>query len=174
MLIGCGNGAEERVKLAELEKQAEQKVAKAEREGKEKFEQSQKELETAKTELADLKGKLEKAGNAEGASDEAAKQAEQALTKARQAYKTLAKYELAEINKDIKEISTKSAKAKPAVKTAISKLMEKVPEQQKALAKDIAEYDSATVSNLDLTKAKVDKDLAAMRTTVRIAHAKLP
>ncbi len=174
VLFGCENSAKERVKLAELEKQVEQKVAKAEREGKEKLAETQKQLETLKAELADAKSKVEQATKAQGASEDASKQADAALAKARQAYKTLGKYELVELTKDVKEISAKSAKAKPAVKAAVTKLMEQVPAQQKAIAKDISELEGATLETLDTLKAKLDKDVAALRATLRTARAKVP
>ncbi len=174
LLAGCGNGAEQRMKAAELEKQAEQKVAKAEREGTAKLAQAQKELDGVKAELAATKTKLEEATKSQGASDDAATQVEAATLKARAAYKTLAKYELGELNKDVREVSTRSAKAKPQIKAAVTKLMEHVPAQQKTLAKDLADFDSATIDSLDKVKAKFDKDLAALRTTVRIARAKTP
>src|SRR5262245_31107655 len=99
LLVGCGNAAEERAKLAELEKKADQRVAQAEKSGREKVDSLQKELDQIKAELATSKSKLDEATKAQASSEDAAKQLEAALLKARQAYKAEGKAKLAAVNK---------------------------------------------------------------------------
>ena len=84
------------------------------------------------------------------------------------------KDELDELNKEAKELSAKAAKAPAATKAATSKTLQQVSTKQKDVAKELGELDSATLETLDSVKAKLDKELAALRASVRAAKAKLP
>jgi hypothetical protein len=174
MLVGCSNAAEERAKLAELEKKAEQRVAQAEKVGREKADGLQKELDQIKAELATSKTKLEEATKAQASSEDAAKQLEAALLKARQAYKAEGKAKLAAVNKEVAEASAKASKASAKVKPQLQKLLKGIPAQQKAVAKDLADFDNATLETLDTIKAKLAKDLAALKASAHAIQAKVP
>ena len=52
--------------------------------------------------------------------------------------------------------------------------MQKIVTQQKAIQKDIAAFDKASVADLKTAKAKLDQDLAVMKATIRTARAKVP
>jgi chromosome segregation ATPase len=174
MLVGCGNATEERAKLAELEKKAEQRVAQAEKVGREKVDSLQKELDQIKAELAASKSKLEEATKAQASSEDAAKQLEAALLKARQAYKAEGKAKLLAVNKEVGEASAKASKANAKVKAQVQKLLKGIPAQQKAVAKDLADFDNATLETLDTIKAKLAKDLAALKASAHAIQARLP
>jgi hypothetical protein len=167
LLAGCDNSAAERVKLAEQQKQAEQKLAKAERQAKE-------EIERLKSELGEAKSKLEEATKSQANAAEEGKQLEVAVEKARKAYKALAKNELDDLNKEARELSVKAAKAPAKAKAAASKALQDVSAKQKSAAKELAEFDDARLETLDTVKAKLDKELAALRASIRAAKAKLP
>jgi chromosome segregation ATPase len=174
LVPACGNADEQRAKLAEAEKAADQRVAKAEADGKNKLADVQKELDQAKTDLADAKTKLEEAGKAQSATSDTCKNAEAALGKAREAFKALGRLELADANKEVAELTGKAAKAPAKVKAVVNPLIQQIPAQQKAINKDIADYDTAEIETFKAVKAKLDHDLATMRGNVRTAKAKIP
>src|SRR3954468_23708676 len=93
LVPACGNADEQRAKMAEAEKAADQRVAKAEADAKNKLADVQKELDQTKTDLADAKTKLEEAGKSQSATSDACKNAEAALGKAREAFKALGRLE---------------------------------------------------------------------------------
>jgi septal ring factor EnvC (AmiA/AmiB activator) len=174
LLLGCDNSAEERVKLAEQQKQTEQKIAKAEQEAKAKVADAQREMERLKTELGEAKVKLEEVTKNQAAAVADQKQVEAALDKAKKAYRALVKDELDELNNEAKELSAKAAKAPAATKAATTKTLQQVSTKQKEVAQELGELDKATLETLDSVKAKLDKELAALRASVRSAKAKLP
>lgn len=177
LLLGvsaCGNSAEERVKLAEQQKAAEQTIAKAEQQARDGVAQAQKEVDRLKTELEEAKKKLEEAAKSQAAGAVDQKQLEAAIGKARKAYKALASDQYAELEKEIKDIKAKAATAPAATRKALTKVMEQLAERQKAALASLKEFDAATLDNLDAIKAKVDKELGALRASVRAARAKLP
>jgi uncharacterized phage infection (PIP) family protein YhgE len=172
-LSACGNADEQRAKLAEAEKAADQRVAKAEADGKNKLTDLQKELDQAKTDLADAKTKLDEAQKAQSTTSDNCKTAEAALGKAREAFKALGRLELADANKEVSELTQKAAKAPAKVKAVVNPMIQQIPAQQKAINKDIADYDSAEVETFKAVKAKLDHDLATMRGNVHAAKAKV-
>ena len=166
-LIGCGASDQE---VAELKRKADDKFAKAERDAKQKLDEAQKQIAELKTELAEAKSKSEKA---QADTDEQAKAAEAALEKARQAFKAAARLELANVNKQVAEVSAKAGKVTAKAKPAFQKSMQTVVAQQKALAKDIAAFDGATLDSFSKVKAQFDKDLAQLRGALTAAKSKV-
>lgn len=169
---GCGNEEKQRAKLAEVEKAADAKVAQAELQARNKALDSQKELDAVKAELEQTKAKLAETEKARADSEEQGKQAEAALGKAREAFKAEGRVKLADLNKDLTQVSKALATLPAAKKLAVNKIFAKIPPQQKAIAKDIAAYDTATLDTLRSTKSTLEKDLALMRANVAMAKAK--
>jgi uncharacterized membrane protein len=167
-LVGCGVPEQE---VAEIKKKADEKFAKAEREGKQKLEEAEKQIEKLKAELNDARSKSEKALADDS---EQTKAVEAALEKARQAFKTAARLELANANKQFAEVSSKAGKVPAKAKVAFQKSMQTVGTKQKAVAKDIADFDNATLESLTKVKAQLDKDLAQLKVAIAQAKAKIP
>ena len=65
-------------------------------------------------------------------------------------------------------------KANAKVKAQLQKLLKGIPAQQKAVAKDLADFDDATLETLDTIKAKLAKDLAALKASAHAIQARLP
>jgi hypothetical protein len=171
----CGNEEEQKKKIAEVQKKADERVQQAERQARAKTEEVQRDLEKAKAELADAKSKLTDAvTQAQASVEEQTKAAQAALEKARQAFKEEGRTELAHQNKEVQELSAKSGKLKKAAKDSFTKSMKDVQKHQKAIAADIVAFDKATLDTFRTTKAKLDSDLARMRATIRAARAKIP
>ncbi len=170
--VGCGNEEKQRAKLAEVEKAADAKVAQAELQARNRTADTQKELDALKAELEQTKAKLAEAEKAQADSEELGKQAEAALGKAREAFKAEGRMKLADLNKDLTQVSKALAKLPAPKKLAVTKIFAKIPPQQKAIAKDIAAYDTATLDTLSSTKSMLEKDLALMRANVAMAKAK--
>lgn len=179
LLLGACHDDEVDKKLAELQKQAEQKVAKAERDAQEKVAAAEKQIEQLKADMSAQTAKLkaeadEAVSKAQASAEEQAKAAEAALKKARQGFKEEGRLQLANLNKEVAELSAKAAKAPPKVKTEVTKSMQKIVTQQKAIAKDIAAFDTATLDKFQAVKTKLNQDLAVMKATIHAARAKVP
>jgi len=175
LALACGNEEELKKKAAEIEKKADERVAQAERQARTKSEEMQRELDKAKAELAEAKSKLTDAvSQAQASVEEQTKAAEAALQKARQAFKEEGRTELAHLNKEVQEVSSKSGKVSKAAKDSFMKAMKDIQAQQKVIAQDIAAFDKATLDTFKATKAKLDKDLAVMKAKINAARAKLP
>ncbi|HEY3234042.1 MAG TPA: hypothetical protein VGJ84_04970 [Polyangiaceae bacterium] len=177
-LASCDDSAKHQTEIAKIQRQAAESAAKVERDAKEKIAAAEKQLETMRAELADAAAKAkaeadQAVSTAQQSADEQAKAAKAALDKARQAYKSEARLRLTDLNKTTAEVQAKSAKASGATRTAVNKLLQKVVELQKAAGKDIAEFDKATLETFNTVKAKVDKDLAALKAAIAAARAKV-
>jgi len=173
-LSGCSHAEEEKAKLAEIQKKADEKLAQAESQAKTKLADLQKELDDAKAELAKAKTQTAEAvTKAQSSAEEQAKAAEAALVKARQAFKEKARVELADANKDLAEVQGKVNKVPAKSKAAVTALMQDIQKQQKAIAKDIAAFDAATVDTFRTVDAQVKKDLATLKAKVRAVRAKV-
>jgi colicin import membrane protein len=173
-LVACGNAEEEQKRLDEVQHKADQRFEKAGQEAKQKLDEAQKRADDLSKELNETKAKLEAAVKAQADTEDEAKQAEAALAKAREGFKAAGKVELAAINADINELSPKLSKAAPKAKASATKTLQKVGAQQKAIASDLSEFDTATLDTLGTVRAKLQKDLAALRATARTAKSQLP
>jgi hypothetical protein len=170
LLPGCPDEAKERAKLAEIQKKADAKIAQIESEAKAKVAAADQKVKQALDDAsAKAKADVDEAVSKAQAS---AEDAETAMKMARAGYKAEARLRLAELNKKTTEVATKSAKASAAAKKAINTLMQKIGTQQKAVYKDIAAFDEATLETLQTTKTQLDKDLAALKASIAAAAAK--
>jgi len=173
-LLGCSHAEEEKAKLAELQKKADEKVAQAEAQAKTKLADLQKELDDVKVELAKAKEQAAEAvKTAQSGAEDQAKAAEAALNKARQAFKEKARLELADANKDLAEVQGKVGKVPAKSKAAVTALMTDIQKQQKAIAKDIAAFDAATPDTFKTVDANVKKDMAVLKAKIRAVKAKV-
>jgi DNA repair exonuclease SbcCD ATPase subunit len=173
-LGGCSHAEEEKAKLAELQKKADERIAQAESQAKTKLADLQKELDDVKAELAKAKEQTAEAvKSAQSGAEEQAKAAEAALGKARQAFKEKARLELADANKELAEVQGKVGKVPAKSKAAVTALMQDIQKQQKALAKDIAAFDAATLDTFRTVDAQVKKDMAVLKSKIRSVKAKV-
>jgi hypothetical protein len=172
------SGCEDEAKIRDIHRLADERVAKAERDAQRKMQEMEKQLEALKAEAADAaaqaKTEAESAiREAKASSEEQAKLAEQAIVRARSAYKAEARAKLSLLEQEVRELTTKAAKAPPKVKTAADKSLKQVRELQKALAKDISAFDAATLETFGKAKAKLEQDLAKLKRAIAAARAKL-
>jgi hypothetical protein len=166
-------------KLRELQHQADERVAKAEREAKDKVQTLEKEVEALKADMADASAQAKTATEtaiqeAKASSEEQAKLASEAIAKARTAYKAEAHAKLSALEKDAREVSAKAGHAPAKLKSALAKPLKELSESQKAITKDIASFDSATLETFGKVKAKVEQDLAKLKRAISAVRSKLP
>lgn len=172
------SGCDDEAKIRDIHRLADERVAKAERDAQRKIQEMEKELEALKAEAADAaaQAKTEAEGairEAKASSEEQAKLAEKAIVRARAAYKAEARAKLSLLEQEMRELTTRAAKAPPKVKAAADKSLKEVRELQKALAKDIAAFDAATLETFGKAKAKLEQDLAKLKRAIATARAKL-
>jgi hypothetical protein len=174
-LLGCSHAEEEKAKIDDIQKKADEKVAQAENQAKTKLADLQKELDDTKAALAKAQAAVQDAVNkAQTGAEDQAKSAEAALVTARQAFKAKAKLELSDANKDLADAQSKVSKVPAKSKAAVTSLMQDIVKQQKTLAKDIAAFDAATLDTFKSANTQFEKDLASYKAKIRTVHAKIP
>ena len=161
-------------KVAAVQQQADDLASKAKRDAQLKQDDLQKQIDQLKTDADAAKTKLDECTKAQSNADEQGKSADASLAAARQAFKEAGRLELADINKALNELGPKSAKANAKQKAAFQKAIQPVAAQQKAIAADLAAYDTATLDTFKTVKAKLEHDLALLKGSVRTATSKLP
>jgi colicin import membrane protein len=174
----CGDEKEQAAKLAEVQRLADEKVKKVEQTANEKVAAMQKQLDQLKAEgeaqAAKLKTEADEAiAKAQGDAEAQAKAAEDALKKARAAYKAEGLQQLAQLNKQVQELAAKNAKASAKVKPLVQKQMKDIVKEQQQIAKDLAAFDKAALDGLGAAKVKLLQDLAKMKQTIASMKAKL-
>lgn len=177
-LAGC-NEEEHKKALAELQDQADKKLAAVETKSKERVAELEKEVEALKTEAAaaaaSAKAQAEEVANkAQASVDDAEKEAAKILERARSAYKLEAKARYQALNSDLAEVTAKASKVPAKSKAAYDKAIKNVVALQKDINKDIAAYDDATLDTFGKVKAKVDGDMAKYKAAIKAAKAKVP
>jgi len=175
---GCDDDKEQAAKLAEVQRIADEKLKKAEAAAAEKVAALQKQIDQmkadAETQASKLKSEADQAiGKAQADAEEQTKAAEEALKKARAAYKAEGLTELGALNKQVQELSAKSAKASAKVKPLVQKSMKDIVKEQQAVAKDLGAFDKAPLDGLSAAKSKLVQDLAKMKQTIAGIKAKL-
>lgn len=178
-VLTLGAACDHEAKLRDAQRQADERVAKAEREARIKLEDAQKQLQALKAELADAAAKAKAEAEsaiqeAKANSDEQAKAAADALAKARAAYKAEARAKLAALQKDSREIVVQAGKAPEKARSTVKKIIQGLAEKQQAIEKDIQAFDSATLETLNKLKAKSDQDIAKLKSALKAARAKVP
>lgn len=177
-LGGC-NDDEHRKQLAELQAQADNKLAAVETKAKEKVAELEKEIEALKAEAAaaaaKAKAEVEQAASkAQESVEDAEKETAKVLDKARAAYKAEAKARYQALNNELAEVTSKGHKIPAKSKAAYDKTIKTVIELQKVITKDIAAYDEATLDTFGKCKSKLDVDLAKYKAAIKAAKSKLP
>lgn len=175
LLLG---GCEDEAKVRDIQRLADERVATAERNSERKLREMEKQIEALKAEArgatAQAKAEAEEAiRQAKASSDEQAKLAEQAIARARAAYKTEARTKLSLLEKDVRDLTAAAAKAPPKVKAATDKSLKEIRDLQRTIAKDLAAFDAATLETFGKTKAKLDQDFAKLKRAIQTARAKL-
>jgi len=176
--VACSDEKEQAAKLAEVKREAEEKIKKAEQAANEKVAAMQKQLDQLKADgeaqAAKLKSEADEAiAKAQGDAEAQAKAAEDALKKARAAYKAEGLQQLNALNKQVQELSAKTAKAPAKVKPLVQKQMKDIVKEQQQIAKDLAAFDKAALDGLSAAKAKLVQDLAKMKQTIAGIKAKV-
>jgi uncharacterized protein YicC (UPF0701 family) len=179
LLLMLAPACEDKGKIAELQKKADERVAAAEQSAREKIAMLQKQMETTAADLADAAAQVKAEANdaiskAQANADDAAKAAATALDRARKAYKEEGRAELNNLKQDAADVNAKLAKASDKVKTAGQKSLQKVTDEEKAIEKDITAFDTATLDTFKAAKARLDKDVATLKASIKAARAKLP
>jgi phosphoenolpyruvate-protein kinase (PTS system EI component) len=173
-LLGCSHAEEEKAKLDDLQKKADEKLAQAENEAKTKLADLQKELDDSKAALAKAEDQLKDAlSKVQSGAEDQAKGAEAALVTARQAFKAKSKLEYSDANKDLQDVQGKVSKVAAKSKAAVTQLMQDIMKQQKVLAKDIAAFDAATLDSFHTINSQFEKDLAVYKAKIRAVKAKV-
>jgi thiamine biosynthesis lipoprotein ApbE len=177
-VLGC-SGEEQKRQLAELQKKSDERVAQVEQRYKEQVADLEKRISSLKDDVADASAKAKSEAEdaiakANASVEEAEKAAETALGKVRDAYRREAQTKYANLNVDLKKVTSKAQKIPAKSKAAYDKAIQKVLSLQKDIAKDIAAYKDVTLDTLSKTKAKVDVDLAKYKLAINAAKAKLP
>jgi colicin import membrane protein len=175
---GCDDDKVQAAKLAEVQRIADEKLKKAEQAANEKVAAIQKQLDQLKADSEAQASKLkadtdEAIAKAQGDAEAQAKAAEDALKKARAAYKAEGAKELQALNKQVQELAGKVAKAPPKVKPAAQKQMKDIVKLQQDVGKDLGAFDKAPLDQLSVTKAKLVQDLAKMKQTIASIKAKV-
>ncbi len=174
-LFACSHAEEEKAKIDDIQKKADEKVTQAQNEAKTKIADIQKELDDTKAALAKAQSAVQDAVNkAQSGAEDQAKAAEAALVAARQAFKAKAKIELSDANKDLADAQSKISKVPAKSKAAVTTMMQDIVKQQKTLQKDIAAFDAATLDTFRTVNSQYEKDLAVYKTKIRTVHAKIP
>ena len=172
-LFGCSHAEEEKAKIDEIQKKADERVTQAENQAKTKLADLQKELDDTKASLAKAQAAAQDAvSKAQTGAEDQAKSAEAALVTARQAFKSKAKLELSDANKDLTEVQGKVSKVAAKSKAQVQALMQDIVKQQKTLAKDIAAFDAATLDTFRTVNSTFEKNLAAYKAKIRAVKAK--
>jgi hypothetical protein len=175
LLVACGNEEEIKKKVAAVQQQADDQASKAKQEAQQKLDDVQKQVDQLKADAADAKTKLDDCtSKVQTSADASGKSAEAALAAARSAFKEEGHLELANANKAMSELGPKSVKATAKAKAAFQKALQPVSAQQKAIAADLAAWDTATLDSFKSVKGKFEHDLALLKNTIRAAKATLP
>jgi colicin import membrane protein len=174
----CDDDKEQANKLAEVQRIADEKLKKAEAVANDKVAAMQKQIDQmkadAEAQAAKVKSEADQAiAKAQGDAEEQTKAAEEALKKARAAYKAEGLQELGALNKQVQELSAKTAKASAKVKPLVQKQMKDVVKEQQQIAKDLGAFDKAALDGLGAAKTKLVQDLAKMKATIASMKAKL-
>jgi colicin import membrane protein len=182
-VLACLTACEDTEKLQAMQKQADQRVAEAERTASAKVEKLRAEMEALRAEYDKAAAQAKTAATAaieeaRSDADSHAKEAEKALARAREAYKAEGRVKLKALSDDEHELRGKLAKlktkAKSDVKSAVDKALKEADALQKDIAKDLAEFDKASLSEFRTVKAKLSADLAKLKSKLAAASAKLP
>jgi len=179
LLLCVGSACQaEKARADEIQRKAEETIAKLRSEAAEKIAGAQKKIDELENRLVDASAQAKT--RAEGELSEAkseqerlAAAASEALKKARDAYKESERTELAALLKDVDEIRAKAESAPPKVKTKVDKALKKIAPKKDAVKKNIDALDAVTLESLKAAKAKADKALASLRQAIASAHAKL-
>ena len=113
--LGC-DAEKEKAKIAEIQKLADDRIAKIQSEAQEKVAAAEKRIEQMQSELADAGAAVKAEADTEVAkaksdADKLATEAAEALAKARKAYKEMARSQLGTIQKELDEVRAKEASA---------------------------------------------------------------
>jgi len=171
----CGDAEKEKA----IKRQADDRVAQAQKEAQEKVAAAEKKVEELQAQLADAGALVraeaeEEVSKAKTEADKLASEATHALARARAAYKESERHELATATKEVDEIKAKAASAQPKVKTQIDTALKEVAVKKEAFRKEIDAFDTATVESIRTVKAKADKALADLKKSIHTARSKLP
>jgi len=177
-LTGC-NEAEHKKQLADLQAQADKRVATAEATSKEQVAALEKQIEGLKADAEAVAAKAkadadEAISKAQANVEDAEKETAKALSRAREAYKSEAKARYQSMNRELAEVTSKSAKVPAKAKAAYDKAIKGILALQKDITKDIGAYDQATLDSFGKTKAKLDVDLAKYKAAIKVAKSKVP
>lgn len=179
----CGpSAAEQKAKLDEVQKKADEHFAAMEKQYKDQVAAAQKGVDDCQQKLNDAttqakaeaqKEAEEEVSKAHAEADKLAAEAAKALTKARIAYTESARHDYSELSKEVDELRTKAVKAPAKTKPQIDKAVKDLVAKRDAAAKEIPEINKATLETLRTAKSKVDQKMAVLKQAIHALRAKL-
>jgi DNA repair exonuclease SbcCD ATPase subunit len=179
LTLACGAGDKERAKLAEVQRQADERVAHAEADAREKIAALEKKVDELQGQVAEAGAQAKAAAedeiaSAKGDAEKFASQAAAALAKARAAYKDSGQKQLAALGKEADELRSKAAKTPtPKTKPQIDLALKDVSAKRELARKDLQEFDGATLDSIKGVKVKVDKAMAELKRAVQTLRVKV-
>jgi hypothetical protein len=178
VLWGCDSD-KEKAKIAEIQKQADDRIGQIQREAQEKVAAAEKRLEQLQGDMADAGAAVkaeadEEVAKAKSDADKLAAEAAAAMAKARNAYKDSERKQFAALLKELEEVHAKEASAQPKIKAQVDQSLKAIATKRDAVKKEIDAFDGATLETLRTVKAKADQGLAELKQLIHAARAKLP
>jgi colicin import membrane protein len=179
----CGpSAAEQKAKLDDVQKKADEHYAAMEKQYKDQVAAAQKAVDDCQQKLNDAttqakaeaqKEAEDEVSKAHAEADKLAAEAAKALAKARTAYTESERHDYVALVKQVQELQTKATKAPAKTKPQIDKAMKDVVAKRDAAAKEIPEINKATLETLRVAKAKVDQKMAVLKQAINALRAKL-
>ena len=180
---GCGpSAAEQKAKLDDVQKKADDHYATMEKQYKDQLAAAQKAVDDCQQKLNDAttqakaeaqKEAEEEVSKAHAEADKLAAEAAKALARARSAYTDTERQNFVALSKEFEELRTKATKAPAKTKPQIDKAMKDVVAKREAAAKEIPEISKASLETLRVAKAKVDQKMAVLKQAIHSLRARL-
>jgi hypothetical protein len=178
-LLAATAACEDEKKTAELQRKADERIAKIQGEAAEKVAAAEKKVAELQDQLVEAGAAVkaeaeEEVSKAKSEADKLAAEAASALKKARAAYKENERRELAALQKEIDEARAKAQSAPPKVKAQFDQAMKDIAAKKEVVRKDIDAIDTSNLETLRTAKAKADVALAQLKQAIHSAKSKIP
>jgi regulator of protease activity HflC (stomatin/prohibitin superfamily) len=142
VVAGCDNAADEQNKATAAKQEADQKIAAASKEADDK----------AKAAVSDADKKIA--------------EAQAGFTKLREDYRHTTVVNLADLDKKIADLTAKARTATGKTKTDLDASLKAIGPSREAFTKDYQAIETASTTNWDATKARLDKEWTELKALV--------
>ena len=169
---GCNRSAtEEQNRALQAQKEADDKIAAAQREADKKAaEAQQKALDEAAASHEEI-NRMQ--ARAQTQANETIRSANEQILKKRDETRTWAQQKVDTIDADVDTAKTKAQTASVSAKEAFNKALVDVEAKRRVVESDIASIDQQAATELDQTKARLQKELDALKASVSHLRATL-